>query len=143
MTLKTPSGKQALFISHYLENGRNGLQAAKSAGYKGSNRVLATTANRLLNKPHIRAAVDQEQKDIQESIRYSAEDKRRVLWNIAQAQETEKPHFSILAIAELNKMDGDLAAIKLKTKSEIKADFSVLEEARKRLENLKKDSKND
>jgi hypothetical protein len=56
--------KQQLFIKHYLELSLNGgdkrsygVEAAKLAGYSGSNGTLAAIASENLTKPNIRAEI--------------------------------------------------------------------------------------
>lgn len=49
--------KQRLFVINYAIT-RNGVEAAKQAGYKGSYMTLAQTASQLLKNPQIIAAYD-------------------------------------------------------------------------------------
>ena len=51
------TGKQKAFVTHYIANGFNGTQAARSAGYKGSDTVLASEAHDNIRKPHIKQAI--------------------------------------------------------------------------------------
>ena len=55
--------KQQSFVSEYIRNGGNGLQAVKVAGYSGNDNVLGVTANKLLKNPNILLALEKE-KDI-------------------------------------------------------------------------------
>lgn len=48
--------RQALFVDYYCEL-LNGMEAARSAGYKGDNNTLAVTAHNNLKKPHIAEAI--------------------------------------------------------------------------------------
>lgn len=49
--------KQRLFVEHYNANGGNGTDAARKAGYKGSDSVLAGVAYDNIRKPHIAALI--------------------------------------------------------------------------------------
>ena len=51
------TGKQELFIAHYVTNGFNATEAARSAGYKGNENGLAVTGSQNLRKPKIREAI--------------------------------------------------------------------------------------
>ncbi|TQV82850.1 terminase small subunit [Aliikangiella coralliicola] len=129
--------KQELFVQNYLANGCNGVQAAKSAGYKGSDNTLASVAKENLRKPHIAEKIEAEQNKLKEDLHITAEWKREKLREVIerclQAEpvmikvegewtETGEYQFdgktAVGAIAELNKMDGDLAAIKIRSKNE-------------------------
>jgi len=114
------TSKQTSFIDNYLTNGGNGVQAAKSAGYKGTNKTLSVVATENLAKPSIKELIDAELNKITQNLRATAEDKRRALWEIANEgmeDVTDKNgvtrmkncRATIAAIAELNKMDGDYA----------------------------------
>lgn len=50
--------KQRLFVEHYLTT-RNGVEAARQAGYNGNDATLRSIASENLTKPNIRAAIDQ------------------------------------------------------------------------------------
>lgn len=49
--------KQNLFVQYYLEL-RNGVKAAKAAGYSGNNNVLNQTAQDNLRNPTIRESIE-------------------------------------------------------------------------------------
>lgn len=51
------TGKQQTFISAYLSNGFNATEAARSAGYEGSDNVLGVTGYENLRNPKISAIV--------------------------------------------------------------------------------------
>lgn len=59
------TGKQKAFALHYVTNGFNGTQAARDAGYQGSDATLAVIAYENLRKPKIRAYIDALLKDFQ------------------------------------------------------------------------------
>lgn len=51
------TGKQRIFIESYLSNGFNATEAARSAGYQGSDNVLAVTGYSNLRNPKISSEV--------------------------------------------------------------------------------------
>ena len=60
---QTPNERQFLFAMFFTDysdekNYQNKIQAAKSAGYKGNNKVLSTTCTRLLRNPIVIAEMD-------------------------------------------------------------------------------------
>lgn len=56
--MRALSGLQRAFVDAWLENGFNGVEAARTAGYHGNNRSLYVMASRNLTKPHVRAEID-------------------------------------------------------------------------------------
>lgn len=159
MTNPTLTPKQRSFVDNYLANGCNGTQAAKAAGYKGNDNTLASIAKDNLRKPHIKSEIDAEREKLQKNLGATAENKRALLWEAAnrcmQAEpvyefsngekiETGEYKFDsagvVRSIAELNRMDGDHAAIKIKAKVEAQIDYvAILEEARDRARKAKND----
>jgi len=124
---KALTHKQQLFINHYLANGGNGTQAAKSAGYKGSYKTLNQVAMDNLEKPIIKKELDKERNRLKKITNATTENKRKMLWEAANRSMND-PIFNeegkntgiskfdnsgvVRAINELNKMDGDHAAVK-------------------------------
>ena len=124
--------RQQRFVNEYLANGGNGTQAAIAAGY--SERSAEVTASKLLRNAKVSEAVKAGQSEIKDHLCVTAEWKReqlrRIIENCTQFIETPsskgdeavmvsamlEPKAAISAIAELNKMDGDLATIKTDTK---------------------------
>ena len=51
--------KQQRFITAYIANGGNGLQAAKTAGYMGADNILASIASQNLTKDYIKKYIDE------------------------------------------------------------------------------------
>lgn len=51
------TNKQKAFVCHYLEI-RNGVKAARLAGYEGDENTLKVSASRLLTKDNVKAAID-------------------------------------------------------------------------------------
>lgn len=58
------TGKQWLFINHYLSNGFNGIRAAESANYAGDYATLSSVAYENLKKPHIKAEIERRMKEL-------------------------------------------------------------------------------
>lgn len=138
--------KQNAFVRHYLANGCNGTDAARQAGYKGSDSVLNSVARDNLRKPAIAEMIAAERNSLKEKTGATAEAKRELLWSIAmtcsmRAEDEAKlidPKAAISAIAELNKMDGDLAAIKTDNKSSHSFEGMSDDELGRRLESLER-----
>lgn len=51
--------KQRAFVEAYLANGFNGTEAARTAGYKGNDNVLAVVAYENIRKPKIAALIQE------------------------------------------------------------------------------------
>lgn len=66
--------KQQLFVLHYLATGGNGTEAARRAGYKGSDATLAQVAHENLNKPEVAAAVEKERARQLERVQIKADE---------------------------------------------------------------------
>lgn len=49
--------KEEALVENYLSNGFNGVRAARDAGYKGNDNVLAVTAHRVLRKAKVASRV--------------------------------------------------------------------------------------
>lgn len=54
---KRLTGKQELFIAHYVTNGFNATEAARSAGYKGTENAWAVIGSKNIRKANIREAI--------------------------------------------------------------------------------------
>lgn len=138
--------KQEKFVAEYLSNGGNGTAAARAAGYKGNVDTLKTVANENLNKPYIRARIDKAYEKIEKKGIASFEQKVELLWKIASVHSSPKydddgnesmvdGRVAIAAMAELNKMVGDLAAIKTDNRHTVVSSDALIA-AQKRIENL-------
>ena len=126
--LVKPTLKQLAFVRCYILNGGNGVQAAKKSGYKGNDRTLQAIASQNLSKVIIVKILEEHQKLLTKSFVWTADDKRKLLREITnrcmtvtpardrQGEELGEFEFdpgnAIRAIAEDNKMVGDLAVIK-------------------------------
>jgi hypothetical protein len=51
------TAKEESLYANYMANGFNGVQAARAAGYKGNDNVLAVTAHRVLRKAKVASRV--------------------------------------------------------------------------------------
>ena len=126
--------KQHLFVCKYIENNGNGVQAARDAGYNGSDVTLRSIAKENLTKPHIRAKIRTIRDSLMINSQATSQAKREMLWQIAMhnseivtinkngtaTEGMRNPSAVISAIAELNKMDGDYAPRQVGSTSEIK-----------------------
>lgn len=139
--LKKMTNKEKLFCEEYMVNGHNQKAAAIKAGYLKSYAPAA--AARILKKHVVRMYIGTRMKSIENEERITKDWKMRKLKQIvdhaiphAEDGKTivKEPRNAIAAIAELNKMQGDYAAIK----HEIQADINYTE-IRARIEELKKD----
>lgn len=54
---ETPTPKQAMFIEYYLANGQNATEAARQAGFTGSDETLRVIGYQLVNKHHLRERI--------------------------------------------------------------------------------------
>lgn len=77
------SPKQNAFVAEYLVDG-NGVQAARRAGYKGTDEVLASVAHENLRKPQIAKAVAEAQARRQQRLDLQADDILRELLRLAR-----------------------------------------------------------
>lgn len=57
---KPPTPRERAFVAHYMTNGNNGREAARSAGYKcTSDASFDTTASRVLRRVQVQALIEQ------------------------------------------------------------------------------------
>ncbi|MGI9274171.1 MAG: terminase small subunit [Endozoicomonas sp.] len=99
--------KQQKFVEAYLGNDGNALQSYREAygtqnyGTEGSN------GHRLLKNAEVVARIEQRRAEIMASSTIRIERKRLELWEIArQSRAAGDLKTAIMAIAELNRMDG-------------------------------------
>ena len=154
---KRLNSRQIRFIDAYLANGGNGTEAATSAGYKESG--ASVQAYKLLQLPenlHVQRELKRRQQELQRATGATAEAIRQGLW---EAFSTARQNLTIVELdelgnthshfdskaamamsniaAELNKMDGNHAAVrqKLELSGGVTVDHAdVLNAARRRLE---------
>jgi len=135
-----------LRIARAMANGLSQYEAYREAGGRGKD-PRARASDLIRTNPNIlkyvnlanRLAVESSQDELVATTTA----KRKMLWDLAIHTSNSKgnsfnPRAAIAAIAELNKMDGDLATIKTEAKVEacLKDNMS-LEERRKRIEELR------
>jgi hypothetical protein len=83
--VKTLSIRQEQFIHAYAANNGNGVEAARQAGYKGSEASLAAMASRLLRSVKVQEALELLRKPIMEKFEITAERNLQELAKIAYA----------------------------------------------------------
>lgn len=144
--MKPLKSQEQLFVNCYVNNGRNGTDAAITAGY--SKNGAKVQACKLLKRENIKAAIEAHDKKLVASVKKSAKGsqswKRRKLILIADKLSREldaKTAKAVIgAISELNKMDGHYSAEKvINTNLNVDTDLAkVEEESRKAQEILDK-----
>jgi len=77
---KKLTDQMSAFVDAWLNNGNNGAAAALQAGYKGSHKVLATTAARLLKKEQVLEAIKERTVEPEEGDGIATRDERRRFW---------------------------------------------------------------
>lgn len=75
--------KHQAFVSEYIRNGGNGLQAVKVAGYSGNDNVLTVTASRMLTNANIIARIELEKARIASAAEYHLPTNEEILSGIA------------------------------------------------------------
>lgn len=80
------NAKRQRFVEEYLVDS-NGAQAAIRAGY--SPRTARSIANELLTVPDVRAAIDEALEAQRQRLQLTADDVKRVLWEIATEGRVE------------------------------------------------------
>lgn len=116
------------FVRQYFLHDGNGTKAIQAAGFGG--RFPQQYASKLLQKPLVKQAIEEERERISDAFRVKAADKKRWLVKIVEKclgenqvdelgiplekEELEEfqPTAAIKAITELNRMEGDHAATK-------------------------------
>ncbi len=133
MTTKKLTAKQEKFCQQYILTGSY-TEAYRRAYDTSKMKVgtIQTNAKNLAKKNPIAIRISELQEEGKKEFTVSAEQKRKMLYELALScsqvsPETGKPvnpGATVSAIAELNKMDGDLAAIK----TELKGNLAVSHE---------------
>ena len=129
----TLNNRQQRFVDEYLANGGKAYPAAIAAKY--SEKYAKAQSHKLLVNVGIAKAIKEGQSELKKDLGITAEWKRDQLRNIivncsnvieqpkgrgddvAMVKAMIDPKAAISAIAELNKMDGDLATIKTENKN--------------------------
>lgn len=100
--------KQQAFVDAYMgESKGNATDAARRAGYKGSDVVLASVGAENLRKPQVAAAIEQRRQQLDSSRILTIEQMQEMLSHIAaKAATVGDSQIAINAIKELGKMRG-------------------------------------
>lgn len=77
---KSISGKEKLFVDHYLANGMNAVEAAIAAGYSKSTALAG--AQNILNRPHIKKLLEIKAKRVSEKLELTTEEILKQLYFI-------------------------------------------------------------
>lgn len=134
-TSKALTPRQRRFVDLYLgECVGNGVQAARQAGYVGSDETLRATAYRQLTKAHIRAEIDRVQ--AQSPLIATRDERLQTLTKILRAEGTESTKDRLKALDQLSKISGDyVQRVEVSgpdgsaIKSEAKLDVSKIDDA--------------
>jgi len=79
------SYKQIRFIDEYILSGVI-IQALKNAGYKGSDKQLAMTGSRLLQRPEIQSEIERRKSEIHSATILSANELMELYSSIARGE---------------------------------------------------------
>lgn len=116
--------KQAAFVDAYMGVARgNATEAARIAGYKGSDVVLASVGAENLRKPLISAAIEERRAQVASSRILSIEQIQEMLSELAQY--TDKAADRISALKELAKMQGGYAPIQHEVAAKVSTTHKV------------------
>lgn len=127
MTTKKLTAKQEKFCQQYILTGNASEAYRQSYNTQAKPETINSKAKLMLRKDPIRTRISELQEETKKEFTVSAEQKRKMLYELALScsqvsPETGKPvnpGATVSAIAELNKMDGDLAAIKTDIKANV------------------------
>jgi phage terminase small subunit len=97
------TAKQRLFVEWYCSAEVNmvGIEAARRAGYTGNPNVLGVTANRTLNKPNVKAAIEAKLKKALAGAEVTVESILRRLTVLGEEARAETQYASAVRCAEL------------------------------------------
>lgn len=103
-TKKKPlTAKQQAFVDAYAGNG---TEAARIAGYKGSDNTLAQVARENLTKPHIKKAIQERDKPAQKK-RIADREERQSFWSTVMKSKKESMKDRLKASELLGKSQAD------------------------------------
>ena len=128
------TAKQERFVKEYARYG-NGTGAAKAAGYRGSDNVLAVAAFDNLRKPKIASAIERESDALERQEDYSAARVKRRLDKLSHgAEQAEQYAVSVRCEELLGKAAGMFVDQSLILRGDLSADHlsALVEVARKR-----------
>ena len=113
--MKKLTAKQKVFVDEYLID-FNATRAALAAGY--SKGTASDSGFENLQKPNVQEAIRLEQDKRKETTLVTAEMKIQALWEMTlEARGNEDINAAKGCIAELNKMQGDIAPTKTENKN--------------------------
>lgn len=114
-TLRALTRKETAFVEAYC-GGANQTQAARIAGYGGSDAVLGSKASGIIRRPHVRAAIRAYFAQREQASVMSRDERERMLSEIARASGEFKGTsiaFRVRALELLARMNGDFATVLL------------------------------
>ena len=91
-------------FAEHIAAGKSGVEAARLAGYKGTEASLANQASRLMRNDDVRQAIAKVAEKASTKRVLTAQERRERLTELADADA--EPRDAIAAIKELNAMDG-------------------------------------
>ncbi len=132
------NARQRRFVDEYISNGGNGTQAARAAGYKGGENVLATVAKENIRKPQIARAIKERAKPTEDARHMGAQE---VLARLSElSRQDEDRSSAVAALKVLTKCLGLEAARKVENThtggiivTTGTADLAVYERERKKM----------
>ena len=122
--------KQQAFVDAYMGESRgNATDAARRAGYKGSDGTLQSVGAANVLKPVIAAAIDERRQRVESKRIATIEEMQQLLTEIMRDGGLE-PRDRISATKELAKMQGGYAPIKHEVKAEAEVKTKVTLDAK-------------
>lgn len=117
---RPPTERQRRFAESFTGPAMgNGTEAARLAGYKGSDNVLAVQASANLRNPKVVALIEEMNATIRSAAIMTAEERQRWLTKVVRGEETDTAivegesvtvpaslRMKLLASEQLNKMQG-------------------------------------
>lgn len=104
--LRPLTERERLFVDAYMGEAQgNGTEAARQTGYRGTAKVLAVQATRLLSKANVQAALAARRDVLSRQSIADATERREILTTIARSAQSDATA-RIRAIDVANKMDG-------------------------------------
>lgn len=100
---KKLTAKQQAFVDAYAGNG---TQAARAAGYTGSDATLAVTASDLLRNPNVASAIQKRQAPKKKGLIASREE-RQAFWTRVMRSKSFEPRDRLKAAELLGKSEAD------------------------------------
>lgn len=99
--------KQDKFRLRYVDNDGNGLKAARYAGYKGNDNVLAAIASQNLRKLNIKQKIEQYKTELRAESEHTFEQGTSKLQHAYDVAESlNQPAVMVSSTVSLNRMHG-------------------------------------